>query len=161
MTYTYGLYFDLPTVPDFTFDMVEAPALVLETPEIPQLDFLTDLDGKSLYMEWLELGHSGTTADFLEWLSRNQKIEGLDAHINNTEIHVTRTEILSLADKHHSHSQGVPAAMWTVIHNMGKYPSLTVIDNEGNELEGDVTHLDYNQLTITFSAPVSGRAELN
>lgn len=48
-----------------------------------------------------------------------------------------------------------------ITHNLGKYPSVTVINSAGDEVEGTVTHASANNLTIYFSAPFSGTAKLN
>lgn len=60
----------------------------------------------------------------------------------------------------YSHIQGVPSALWTINHNLGFYPSVTVVDTNGDECEGDVEHPTLNQTTITFSAPFAGQARL-
>lgn len=44
--------------------------------EIPEFEFVIDLQGESLYTKWLELGNVGEWADFLEWL----KIKGDSAY---------------------------------------------------------------------------------
>lgn len=49
----------------------------------------------------------------------------------------------------------------TVPHNLGKYPAVTVIDSAGDECEGDVDHIDINNLTVTFSADFSGTIVCN
>lgn len=49
----------------------------------------------------------------------------------------------------------------TVTHNLGKYPSVTVIDSAGDECEGAVDHQSINQLTVTFSAPFNGSVICN
>ncbi len=49
----------------------------------------------------------------------------------------------------------------TVTHNLAKYPSVTVLDSAGDEVEGLVDHLSTNQLTLTFSAPFTGIAICN
>ena len=64
-------------------------------------------------------------------------------------------------DLHYAFSQGSPSALWTVTHNLGKYPSVTVIDSAGTTVVGSVTHLDANSLTVAFSAPFSGTAHCN
>lgn len=51
--------------------------------------------------------------------------------------------------------------VWTITHNLNKYPSVTVVDSAGDECEGSVNHISRNLLTITFSAAFSGRAFLN
>lgn len=59
------------------------------------------------------------------------------------------------------HDQQTSSATWTVNHNMGKFPSVTIVDTAGDEVDASVHHNSNNQLTITFSAPVSGKAFLN
>lgn len=50
---------------------------------------------------------------------------------------------------------------FTITHNMGKYPAITVIDTAGDEVEGDYTYIDINTLVVSFSAPFSGKVVLN
>lgn len=64
-------------------------------------------------------------------------------------------------DLSYTHSQSVALSTWPVTHNLGKYPSVTVIDSAGTEVEGAVQHLSTTQLVITFSAPFGGTAHLN
>jgi hypothetical protein len=64
-------------------------------------------------------------------------------------------------DKSYTHQQLSASSAWTVTHNLGKYPAVEVIDSGDNVVEGDVTYLDLNTLTITFSAPFGGVASCN
>lgn len=48
-----------------------------------------------------------------------------------------------------------------VSHNLAKYPSVTVHDSAGDEVEGSVNHDTINQLTISFSSPFSGVVTCN
>ncbi len=64
-------------------------------------------------------------------------------------------------DLSYTHTQGVPSTFWTVSHNLGKHPSVTVVDTAGTEYEGEVTHIDNNNLTLTFSAQFGGYAYCN
>lgn len=59
------------------------------------------------------------------------------------------------------HTQAVPSDTWTITHNLGKRPSIVVVDSGGSECEGDVSYTTDNQLTITFSAGFSGVACCN
>jgi hypothetical protein len=68
---------------------------------------------------------------------------------------------VAVADKNHTHIQGIPSTTWTINHNLNKYPSVSVIDNSGNELEGEVHHINENTTILNFSAAVSGRANIN
>lgn len=64
-------------------------------------------------------------------------------------------------DKHYTHVQGASSATWTVNHNLSKYPSVTVVDSGGTEVEGEVNHINTNSLTISFTAAFSGTAYIN
>jgi len=64
-------------------------------------------------------------------------------------------------DLNHIHTQGVASAAWSVVHNLAKFPSVTIVDTGGSEVEGEVTHTDVNNLTITFGAAFSGKAYIN
>lgn len=64
-------------------------------------------------------------------------------------------------DLNYTHNQGAASATWTVTHNLGKRPSVTVQDSANDQVDGDVFYNDLNTLTITFSAAFSGVAYLN
>jgi hypothetical protein len=65
------------------------------------------------------------------------------------------------ADAYYLHTQSVPASVWHVVHGLGRYPSVTVIDSAGEEVDGEVVHLSVSALDILFSAPFSGSAACN
>ena len=58
-------------------------------------------------------------------------------------------------------TQGSPSATWNITHNLGKFCSVTVVDTSKQIVIGDITYVNNNSLTITFSAPFSGEAYLN
>lgn len=60
----------------------------------------------------------------------------------------------------YTHIQGLPAATWSVVHTLGKYPSVMVVDSSGQEVIGDVRYVDENEVEITFAAAFAGRAYL-
>ena len=64
-------------------------------------------------------------------------------------------------DKHYIHSQETATDMWEVVHNLGKFPAVSVVDSAGTEVEGDVEHLDTNRVRLCFSAAFSGKAYFN
>ncbi|WP_313237681.1 hypothetical protein [Delftia acidovorans] len=61
----------------------------------------------------------------------------------------------------YTHTQGNPAAVWTIAHNLGRHPSITVVDNLGGQLYPDVRYLDADIAQITHSVPLTGRAFCN
>lgn len=61
----------------------------------------------------------------------------------------------------YTHTQVAPLSTWTVIHNLGCFPSVTVTIGGGVVSIADVTYVDPSTLTITFSSAQSGLAYLN
>lgn len=59
------------------------------------------------------------------------------------------------------HVQSSPSALWTVAHDLGYRPAVTVEDSGGTVVIGDVVHVDANHLTITFGAAFGGYANLS
>jgi hypothetical protein len=57
--------------------------------------------------------------------------------------------------------QASAADIWNISHNLGRYPSATVVDNAGRQIEPDLTYLDANLLRLDFTVPMSGTAYLN
>jgi hypothetical protein len=53
------------------------------------------------------------------------------------------------------------ASVVSVVHNLGKYPAVSVTDTALDEVEGDVRHLSTAALTVSFSAPFSGTVICN
>ena len=65
-------------------------------------------------------------------------------------------------DKFYRFDQSSPSSTWVVVHNLNKFPSVTVVDSAGSPALGTVTYDSMNQLTIDFDgAAFSGRAYLN
>lgn len=66
-----------------------------------------------------------------------------------------------VSDKHYEHNQTSASALWNVTHNLGKYPSVTVVDSGNSVVVGQIDHLSTNTLRISFRASFSGKAYLN
>lgn len=64
-------------------------------------------------------------------------------------------------DTHYMHIQSVASDTWVIDHNLGKYPSVSVVDSANDEVEGSVNHVDPMRVILVFSAPFSGKAFLN
>ena len=57
--------------------------------------------------------------------------------------------------------QDAPLSVWTITHNLGKFPSVTVVDSGNSTVIGDVDYTNSNILTVTFASAFSGCAYLN
>lgn len=91
--------------------------------------------GKSAYEAWLDQGNTGTVQDFLS----------------------------SLADKTFVHTQLQPSKEWTIVHNLDKYPSVTIVDTDEppRVIYGGIEYLSKNELKIIFTVAITGEAYLN
>ena len=58
-------------------------------------------------------------------------------------------------------TQGVPATTWNIQHNLGKFPSVSVINNNNVVINGEVIYIDNNNVQLNFSAGFTGKAYLN
>ena len=58
-------------------------------------------------------------------------------------------------------TQGVAATQWSIQHNLGKFPSVSVINNNNVIINGEVKYIDSNNIQLNFSAGFSGKAYLN
>jgi len=59
------------------------------------------------------------------------------------------------------HEQNSPSAVWTINHNLNKYPSIVLVDTEDDVIYGEVNYESNNTIIITLSAAISGKAFLN
>lgn len=61
----------------------------------------------------------------------------------------------------YTHTQSIALAVWTVPHNLGRYPSVNVTDLLGRLIVPDVVYLDENVVQITHGLPLAGFAYCN
>lgn len=75
-------------------------------------------------------------------------------------VDITGSQIAG-GDKHYLYSQEQASDEWVIVHNLDKYPSVTVVDTERTEVIADVEYIDTNTVRVTFNAPFAGFAYLN
>ena len=61
----------------------------------------------------------------------------------------------------YTHTQSSSSDTWAITHNLGRFPSVEVVDSAGSVVIGDIRYIDENNITINFSAPFTGKAYLN
>jgi len=64
-------------------------------------------------------------------------------------------------DKNFVYTQAVASASWNVVHNLDKFPSVSIVNDDNTQVFGSVEYIDNDNLTITFTAPFSGKAYMN
>lgn len=79
----------------------------------------------------------------------------------NTATTSTSAITIGSSYQYYVFNQNTPSATWTITHNLGRRPSVTVVDSAGTVVIGEVTYTSDNDLVVTFSAGFSGQAYLN
>ena len=62
-------------------------------------------------------------------------------------------------DLSYTHTQAVVASVWTIPHNLGKRPAISILSVGGLEVWGEVLHVNTNLAIVYFDSPFAGLAE--
>jgi hypothetical protein len=54
--------------------------------------------------------------------------------------------------------QSSAAATWTINHNLGRNPVVSILSTGGIEVEAEVMHISPNQTVVNFASPFAGKA---
>ena len=68
--------------------------------------------------------------------------------------------IAALTDRYLEHIQSSANAVWAVVHNWGRRPTVDLVQDDGAVMEADIFHLNTNSLEVRFGAAKTGRAIL-
>lgn len=128
-------------------------------------------------VRYIGTGYDATTILFnpdQTWIGDDaREINGVPINISHTHVEVDITDldkytqaevdalIATATDNNYAHNQAVANTVWTIAHNLGKFPCVQVFDDSGNNVEGEISHTDNNNLTITFNTAFAGDAYLN
>lgn len=77
-------------------------------------------------------------------------------HENNPTSHTDIRLSLNSKATPYTHIQSTLSTNWTVNHNLGRHPSVTVILSDGTEVLGSVIHNGLNTLSVVFAKTVLG-----
>ena len=61
----------------------------------------------------------------------------------------------------YTHAQEIPLPVWTAAHNLGRFPSVSVVDTLGRQVFADVAWVDENIVQITHGSAIAGKAYFN
>lgn len=73
----------------------------------------------------------------------------------------TFTISTGIGDKTFVFTQGAPALVWTIQHDLNKFPSVSVVDTANTGVLSQIDYIDNNNITITNTAQFAGKAYLN
>lgn len=96
---------------------------------------------------------------------------------NNVSVNVTETPVVvelgvtgpqgpqgegvGLSEISYVHNQPIASTTWTINHNLGFYPNITVVDSSGNVVEGSYSYPNETTIIASFSGAFSGKAYLS
>lgn len=114
---------------------------------------VTDTANKMLFRDKMTIGEEG--------INNTNSFSFIADEISEDEYTLIDVNTYGGGDKHFTHNQSSASSTWNVSHNLGKFPSISVIDSSKNVVVGDVQYVDNNNLIITFTAAFSGKAYMN
>ena len=77
------------------------------------------------------------------------------------EIFNKNVEVVGSLKVNALNAQGTPSTVWTIVHNLDKRPSATVVDTAGTVVSGEISYVSNNEIEINFHNAFSGKAYLN
>jgi hypothetical protein len=66
-----------------------------------------------------------------------------------------------LGGSSYTHKQSTANTQWTVNHNLGKKPSIHIVDESNTEVIGEITYIDDTQVVLSFNIAIKGEAYCN
>lgn len=67
-------------------------------------------------------------------------------------------QFLSAGQISYQHTQSVAATTWTINHNLGFRPAVTILSVGGKEMIAELLHTSVNQVQVFFDTAVAGIA---
>lgn len=123
---------------------------------------IASFDGKTpTTLTNLVRGQQGTVAaGHASGVDVEQMVTARDHNVLAEAIIALQTKA-GIGDRTFVHDQIAASATWVVAHNLNCNPAVSVVDSAGDIVYGNVRYDSLNQITVTFSAPFSGKAYLN
>jgi hypothetical protein len=102
-------------------------------------------------LTWLEFRSLSTPLTATE-------ISALAVYMTATDARLAALEARSAAA--YTHTQSSASAIWTINHNLGFRPTVTLLDDGGQQYFARVDHPAANQTVVTHLTPTTGSARL-
>lgn len=81
------------------------------------------------------------------------------SEITSTNVQAAIEEVRSRSK--YVHTQTSAATTWAITHNLRFYPNVSIVDSALSHVIGEVTYINENSLTVSFSSAFSGKAFLS
>lgn len=111
-------------------------------------------EGKQL---WINLADIRLVLDFNTETDAKAALIALQTAV---EILVVNCAIDSGASTY-IHEQTIANPIWTISHNLNRFPSVTLVDTNDEVMIGDITYINSNTIQVFFTSSIDGKAYLN
>lgn len=91
----------------------------------------------------------------------NTSYSVLPSSLKLTGVRAAEFAAAAQKDKHYTYEWATLENTITITHNLGKFPSVTIVDTAGSEIIGNITYIDINTVTLSFSSQTRGTAYFN
>lgn len=79
----------------------------------------------------------------------------------NHEVRIETLENGGSFDRNYVYEQEVASDTWVITHNLGKFPSVEIVDSAGTRIYPEIQWINNNVCVARMSVPVKGKAYLN
>ena len=95
-------------------------------------------------------------------VTSTDKVLGTDSETGETKnFSISSISSFLSSGGRYVHEQNSPSAVWTIQHNLEKFPSVVLVDTEDDVILGEINYESNNTIIITLSAAIPGKAFLN
>lgn len=84
-----------------------------------------------------------------------------DTIVYDSSSQTWKNQASSSVGTSYTHTQNSAQTTWTITHNLGIFPNVTTQDSAGTTIEGDVTYVTVDSLTVSFATATTGKAYLS
>lgn len=121
-------------------------------------DNLTDNDDNDLQV--VGSGNKIKVRD-LEKITTLESTDEIMVVTSTAENLISVHNLSDVVDKNYIHNQTSASAVWTIEHNLNKFPSVSIVDSAGTLVIGDISYVNQNRITVSFRSAFSGKAYCN
>ena len=102
----------------------------------------------SIFGQYKTATYAVDPADNQYYILTLNYIGGNGALVEDYYYDIFNFTLASASDKTFVHDQAIPSDIWTITHNLGKFPSVSVVDTQKQIYWGNVESVSYTHLTL-------------
>lgn len=80
------------------------------------------------------------------------------APVDQTSTTINNNTTNLLVPHFYMHVQNLPADVWVITHNLGQYAQIALLDNNWEEIEGEIQHQSVDTVWALFNFSATGKA---